>query len=98
MTTTAPPACDHHWHAGACLTDDLPPQPVTEPHECRQPAGHPPPCRCHWCGTTAAARTGRGHRTRGGSRVIEPEAGLHSEPEIESKPAAALDPQARKET
>ena len=52
MTTTAPPACERRWRAGGCLTGDLPPQPVTEPHECRQPAGHPPPCRCHWCGTT----------------------------------------------
>ena len=50
------PPCDHHWHADTCLTDDLPPQPVGEPHECRQPAGHPPPCRCHWCGTTEGDR------------------------------------------
>lgn len=52
MTTPAPPGCERRWLAGVCLTDDLPPQPVAEPHECRQPAGHPPPCRCHWCGTT----------------------------------------------
>ena len=57
MTTTAPPPCERRWHAGACLTGDLPPQPVTEPHECRQPAGHPPPCRCHWCGTTTREET-----------------------------------------
>src|SRR5690606_1985139 len=50
------PPCDRRWHAGACLTDDPPPQPVGEPHECRQPAGHPPPCRCHWCGTTTTER------------------------------------------